>query len=247
MKRTNEMIKTCLLITAACVALAGPSFADTVSLTTDGTTPWTVSVPGEGISGATPYVVGYSHGGFSTALSVTSVGNSGGTFVGGGSVGSFDGFWALNFAFTLPSNATGILLDFNGLFADDRAVLELNGTRIGDTDLNGPVTGSMTLTDGGPNNSFNFADVTSGSISSGFNLGAANTLTIIVNNTGNGAFGAPSDVSGGDYTVAFLQGTLSYDTSNSPVPEPRPVFLLATALGVLALLNFKRRRAVQDR
>jgi hypothetical protein len=237
MQRIQEMIKTVLLTAPVCLALAGPAFATSISITTDGTTPWTVSVPGEGISGATPYVVGYSHGTFTQALGVTSSGNSGGTFVGGGSVGSFDGFWTLNYAFTLPSTATSVLLSFNSLFADDRAVLELNGTMIGNTDVtgNGVVSGQMTLTDGGPNNNFNFTEVTSGSISAGFNLGAANTLTIIVNNTGNGAFGAPADVSGGDYTVGFLEGTLSYNTGGSSVPEPGSAVLLATALGALAL------------
>ena len=243
MQRTKKMTKAAFLAAALCLAAEGHAFANVLSLTTDGTTPWTVSVPSDSISGATPYVIGYSHGAFSQALSVTSNGNSGGTFVDGGSVANFDGFWTLNYTFTLPSNASSVLLNFSGLFADDRAVLELNGTLIGNTDLNGMVSGQMTLTDGGPNNSFNFTEVTSGSISTGFNLGAANTLTIIVNNTGNEASGAPQNLSGGDYTVAFLQGSVSYNPGVSAVPEPGSAVLLATALGALALLA--RKRATQ--
>jgi|HubBroStandDraft_2_1064218.scaffolds.fasta_scaffold270521_1 hypothetical protein len=241
MQRTRGMINTALLIVGPCLALIGPVVADSFSLNTDGTTPWTVTVPGESISGATPYLVGYSQNSFTQALSVTSSGNSGGTFVGGGSVGDFDGFWTLNYTFALPSDATAVLLDFSGLYADDRAVLELNGTIIGNTDLNGAVTGQMTLTDGGPNNSFTFTDATSGSITTGFDLGGTNVLTIIVNNTGNGAFGSPTDVSGGDYTVGFLQGSLSYNPGSSPVPEPGSAALLGIAFGFLALLTFKRR------
>jgi hypothetical protein len=245
MRRTKEITGAAFLTAALCLVVEGPALATTLSLTTDGTTPWTVSVPGESISGATPYVIGYSHGAFSQALSVTSNGNSGGTFVDGGSVGSFDGFWTLNYTFTLPSTASGLALNFSGLFADDRAVLELNGTMIGNTDQNGMVTGQMTLTDGGPNNTFNFTDVTSGSITSGFNLGGANTLTIIVNNTGNGASGPPQDISGQDYTAGFLQGSLSYNTTGSTVPEPRSAVLLAIGLAALALLVSRRRPARQ--
>jgi hypothetical protein len=247
MQRTKEITGAAFLTAALCLAVEEPAFAATLSLTTDGTTPWTVSVPGESISGATPYLIGYSHGMFSQALSVTSNGSAGGTFVDGGSVGNFDGFWTLNYTFNLPSTASGIILNFSGLFADDRDVLELNGTMIGNTDLtgNGMVSGQMTFTDGGPNNTFNFTEVTSGSITTGFNLGAANTLTIIVNNTGNGAFGAPSDISGQDYTAGFLQGSLSYNSTSSTVPEPRSAVLLATALGALALLVSRRRPARQ--
>jgi hypothetical protein len=244
MPRTKKMTKAAFLAAALCLAVEAPAFANVLSLNTDGTTPWTVSVPSDSISGATPYVIGYSHGAFTQALSVTSNGNSGGTFVDGGLVANFDGFWTLNYTFTLPSNATSVLLNFSGLFADDRAVLELNGTMIGNTDLtgNGMVSGQMTLTDGGPNNSFNFTEVTSGSVSTGFNLGGANTLSIIVNNTGNGAFGAPSDIGGQDYTAAFLQGSLSYNPgSSSSVPEPRSAVLLATSLGALTLLMSRRR------
>jgi hypothetical protein len=248
MRRTKEITGAAFLTAALCLVVEGPASATTLSLNTDGTTPWTVNVPGEGISGATPYLVGYSQNSFSQALSLTSNGNSGGTFVSGGSVGSFDGFWTLNYMFTLPSTASGLALNFSGLFADDRAVLELNGTMIGNTDQtgNGMVSGQMTLTDGGPNNTFNFTEVTSGSITSGFNLGAANTLTIIVNNTGNGAFGPPQDISGQDYTVGFLQGSLSYNATNpSTVPEPRSAVLLAAGLGALALLASRRRPARQ--
>jgi hypothetical protein len=175
--------------------------------------------------------------------SVTSTGNSQGTFAGGGTVSGFDGFWALNLGFNLPSNANNVQLSFDNLFADDRAVLEVNGTIVGNYSIGG-TTGFMTFTDGGPNASFTFNGPTSGLIASGFNLGGTNTLALIVNNTGGGAFGSLKDVGPNDYTAAFVEGSLSYDLGGSAAPEPATAVLAAGGLlAIQAVLLRRRSRA----
>ncbi|MHA0110950.1 hypothetical protein ACXYUI_28000, partial [Klebsiella pneumoniae] len=88
----------------------------------------------------------------------------------------FNGFWTAAETFTLPSNAANVALTFSGLFADDRVVLELNGTAIGNATFNGgtkPVEGVMSFPGPGdmdrpspPSTPFDFTFTTSGTIKS---------------------------------------------------------------------------------
>jgi hypothetical protein len=122
-------------------------------------------------------------------------------------------------------------------------VLEVNGTIVGNYSIGG-TTGFMTFTDGGPNASFTFNGPTSGLIASGFNLGGTNTLALIVNNTGGGAFGSLKDVGPNDYTAAFVEGSLSYDLGGSAAPEPATAVLAAGGLlAIQAVLLRRRSRA----
>lgn len=228
----------------ACAALIPvvPAVSSTIDVSTDGAAPWTVSVPGEGIANATPYIL--VRGMSTDVLAVTSTSDSNGTFVAGGSSSSFDGFWTGNLHFSLPSNATNVALNFSSLFGDDRTVLELNGTVISSAAL-GAANGTMVFTDGGPNNSFNFAGSNpSGSAANGFNLGGTNTLTLIVNNTEGGAFGSPRAPTGFSETFVGLVGSVSYDLGSSTgptVPEPWSGALAAFGLaGLLALRKLRR-------
>src|SRR5437868_7119608 len=67
-------------------------------------------------------------------ISPTSNAFGSGSFLSGGSPGAFNGFWFADQTFLLPGNAFGVTLTFNSLYGNDRVVLELNGTIIGNAD-----------------------------------------------------------------------------------------------------------------
>ena len=92
------------------------------------------------------------------AISITSTGNQSGTFVTGGSLANFNGFWMASNQFSLPANATSTSLTFSGLNFDDRGVLELNGKVIGNTGLGatGTTTTEMAFPPGPPDVSYTF-------------------------------------------------------------------------------------------
>jgi len=224
----------------AVFALAPSAFADSIDISTS-TGLWTVT--GAGATNATAYVLG---GG---GISITSNGTNTGTFVSGGSLANFDGFWTASFSFFLPAGATSISGSFSGLTADDRVVLFLNGNIIGDGGLeipaSGSATGMMQLTDGGANQSFIFnSSDSSGSASgsAGFILGGENTLTAVINNTGGGIYGTTKTFGGtGDGTNFGVTGDLTFSAPASTVPEPSSVSML---FGGLVLLGGFRRKTL---
>jgi hypothetical protein len=201
----------------------------TIDFSTSNTSAWMVDVPSIGITNAT------ARSGYTTG-DITSFSGAG-----NGTSSGYDGFWVGLYTFTLPSNATGISLDFSGLNADDRAVLELNGTILGDAGGAAPGTGSMVFTDGGTNGAFTFAGASAemGTVTTGFNLGATNTLGIIVNNTQGGIFGSPT---GFGFTEAGVTGTVTYSTSTgvTSTPEPRSWFVVGAFF--VAMAAFTKRR-----
>jgi hypothetical protein len=171
-------------------------------------TNWTTS--GGGAVDVTPYQYG-------TDISVTSTAFSNGTFLLGGSLAQFDGFWTAKCAFFLPYGATKISLVYSNLTADDRAVLMLNGAAIGATGTqttSGGTQGYMVFTDGGPLESYYFSgpDATvSGSATSGFIVGDANVLQAIVNNTRDGVAGTTlRTLTTTDGTTFRVKGAVSY-------------------------------------
>jgi hypothetical protein len=101
---------------------------------------WLVS--GAGASNAVPLLTG-DH------LSITSNENETGTFIAGGSLANFDGFWEATETFFLPSDATDVSLSFAHFSSDDRALLELNGVVIGNSGNGAPGEGSFNFTNGG--------------------------------------------------------------------------------------------------
>jgi hypothetical protein len=211
-----------------------PARANSIDIST-GPANWTVSIPVEGVSNAAPFSGSTTDG---ANICISSSCNSAGTWAGGGSLAGFDGFWTAQLTFTIPSGATGVSLIYPNFNADDRAVLELNGT----TFASGPATGTgeMVLTDGGPNNPYTFLGNTSGTINSGFNIGGLNTIEVIINNTGNGIQGPPQNVSGGDFTYFSFTGAVSY-TAGTSTPEPGSMGLAAG--GLLYCLTRLRRRS----
>jgi hypothetical protein len=227
-------IKISLYIFCICLALRGYS-QTVVQFDTDTASEWTVS--GGGAQGVTPFVIeNYPEGNPSSYydfLSVTSTGDSTGTFLQGGSLADFSGFWVVDYTFTLPSTATNISLDYGDFFADDRAVLALNGQVVDSTGIISieGAPGSMVFTDGGDLQPYSFnGPFSSGTLDSGFNVGGSNTLEVIVNNTGTGTYGPDKDISPGDTTLLGLSGTISY----SEVPEPNSIVLLGFGILVCA-------------
>jgi hypothetical protein len=179
-------------------------------------------------------------------ITLTSDGHRDGTFLEGGSLADFNGFWYADNVFSIPANATDVSLTFSGLEGDDRVVLELNAVPIGDFFIHGgfsqpPITGGgvMSFPPGPPDIDYTFTGITSGTITGGFNMGGANDLRLIINNTNNDELTAPTKTfqTSGDATDATLTATVTYTV----VPEPAT----AAMFGVGALAALRRRRASQ--
>jgi hypothetical protein len=186
--------------------------AETITLDVGTGNPAIWTITGAGASNAPAYA----------SISVTSNGLRDGTFVSGGSLAEFDGFWYADTSFFLPANATEVSLNFSGLGGDDRGVLELNGQIVGNFFLGSSGAGVMSFSPGSYS-AFTFTNVRSGTVSSGFLLGQVNHLRIIVNNTNTFDVNAQTITfrDAGDGTAAGLTATVSYTVLAPPVPSVR--------------------------
>jgi hypothetical protein len=159
----------------------------------------------------------------------------------------WNGVWYANFAFTLPENAVNISLRIDSLWADDRAVVYLNGRAIADRIVD---TGSAIAGPGNINQGLNTDDyayrvfvnasqyvVNDQSV---FNTGGINTLKAIINNTGMGGVDerAYSFRSNGDRTSLRLNAEVTFDLAT---PEPAFGGVVALALGAI-LWRARRKR-----
>ena len=129
-------------------------------------------------------------------------------------------YYAVDATFVLPEGFSNAVLNTSLFAADDRAVLQLNGTNVSETGIFGPGSGSFYfLPDGSDNAAYNFrynnGTLTFDPITGPFVVGT-NTVHFIVNNTHNGIFGGPVP---GNHAALYFEGTVSFDTV-SPVPEP---------------------------
>ena len=143
----RSFISIAILLAAAGVTAR----ANSIDVST-GTANWTVSLPIESVSAVTPFGAG---GGDGSNLCLSNTCGAGGTWVTGGGVAGFDGFWTAQLTFTIPAGATGVTLTYPAFTVDDRAVLELNGVIFASGSSAG--MGEMELTDGGPNNPYTFS------------------------------------------------------------------------------------------
>jgi hypothetical protein len=227
----------------------GQAKAGTTNLGTAGNAAsWEIT--GGGAAGATAFQVDVTQAG---QIAPTSNGKSSGSFASGGSLANFNGFWYADETFKLPSNATNIKLSFSGLYGDDRIVLELNGTMIGNYALNGTNgAGNGVMSFLGPNDmhlpnppdvNYTFTDAVSGTATTGFVVDGVNDLRLIVNNTGQEPITDPTRTFKGtdDTTEAFLDATLTYQVKS--VPEPSSLLIGIVSASVAGYCGWRRRAA----
>ena len=163
-----------------------------------------------------------------------------GNYVTGASFAQFNGFWYVENSFELPANATNVSFDFNGLWGNDRVVMSLNGTQIGNATFGGGTgSGLMRFEESGSDLPFTFTETTSGTITSGFVIGGTNTLRLTVNNTGVNlaAPTIPSAFPEDSTTVYLASGTVAY----TAIPEPSCAIALLASTFVFAA---RRRRSI---
>ena len=235
-----------LLLSATILTITGllpvATTANTINFDTSTAPDWQVT--GGGAVNATPYVVNVNNDIYvGNVISVTSDATYTGTFVQGGSLANFDGFWTATFSFSLPSSAANVQLGFANFVADDRGVLMLNGNVISSSGLpvGGSYAGTMIFTDGGAAVPYTFnspSGQVSGVVNSGFNIGGINTLTAIMNNTDNGVLGPLVNVGPFDGTGLGLTGSISYTT----VPEPSLAALALMGLGCTPVFRARQIR-----
>ncbi|MCC6585738.1 MAG: hypothetical protein IT168_03390 [Bryobacterales bacterium] len=185
---------------------------------------WTFT--GAGATNATPFIVG------ANGISFTDNTQRTGTLAPGASLAAFDGFWTANFSFFIPADATGLFGSFSGLFADDRVVLLLNNVPIGAGGIRIPPGGSldgfMRLTASGADEPWTFDSADSAGSGNGagiFIVGGMNTLTAVINNSGDGVTGPTRTfLSDGDGTGFRVTGQVTF------TPEPATWTLLGAGL-----------------
>jgi hypothetical protein len=137
------------------------------------------------------------------------------------------GVWNSRFVVAIPAGATNIQFTLNSFFPDDKGVVQLNGTTIGDAVIfgsNGAAAGPGTFDFGlgGGNNPYVYAGFVPGSATSLPNGTTTFTLVAYINDTG------VADPSSVPLATAFisgfsLTGTLSYVLPLVAGPAPTAV------------------------
>jgi hypothetical protein len=221
------------------VVLAVAASAATIDISTSAANASNWLITGAGATNAAAVVDSNLTGG----ISITTTGNQTGTFITGGSLANFNGFWEAVLSFSIPAGATNISANFSGLTADDRTVLELGPTALGNESISGAGAGVMYFTSG-TSSAYNFTQVTSGDFSSSLAAGGNYTLELLVNNTGTGVNGDPERTfqTASDATAVTLSGSITY-TAATGVPEPTSLSYLLIGAIPLALGFARRRRA----
>ena len=156
--------------------------------------------------------------------------------------GNFAGsYFTVDATFVLPVGFSNAVLNTSLFAADDRAVLQLNGTNVSETGIFGPGLGSFYfLPDGSDNAAYNFRydndTNTFDPITGPFVVGT-NTLHFIVNNTLTGIFGGPVP---GNHAAVFFEGTVSFDTV-SAVPEPSTWAMMLLGFAAVGYVAYRRK------
>lgn len=241
MKSGKMVVRLAAGLWAASAMIPSAFGGISIDVSTDSSAGWTVT--GGGATNATPDILN------GTDLSLTSTGDVAGTPIAGFNSTTFTGFWTANLSFNVPAGATDVTFDYTNLSADDRAVLFLNGNQIASVGTNAPGSGSMVLTDGGPSTPVTFAGNTSGTITTGLNVGGVNTLSAIINNTTGGIAGDDVPLAATNASDFGLSGTVTYTPAASTgigaaaVPVPPAVWTgLTTLLGLTTFSLVRRRR-----
>jgi len=226
-----------LAVFAVAIGMASTSPGALINFDTSLTSTWTVT--GAGSVNAPAFHLALPE------VSITSNSLRTGTFGPGGSLAQFTGAWYSDFLFTLPADATNVSLNFTNLVGDDRVVLQLNGTSIGDWFLNGNIVnpslagpGAMRFSGQTSDTPYTFTGQTSGTVTSGFAAGV-NDLRLVVNNTGVANLNATT-VTFQNSSDAANAGVLGNIVYSEPTPEPAGVALIA--LSSIAILRRGQRQ-----
>lgn len=224
-------------VLAVLIGTASTSLGALINFDTSLNSPWTVT--GAGSVNAPAFHLALPE------VSITSNSLETGTFGPGGSLAQFQGAWYADFLFTLPADATNVSLSFTNLVGDDRVVLQLNGTNIGDWFLNGNIVnpplsgpGVMRFSGQTSDTSYTFTGHTSGTVTSGFVAGV-NDLRLVVNNTGVANLNAAT-VTFQNSSDAANAGVLGNVVYSEPTPEPAGFALIA--FSSVVILRRRRRR-----
>jgi hypothetical protein len=130
------------------------------------------------------------------------------------------GIWNSRFVATIPAGATNIAFTLDTFLPDDKGVVQLNGTTIGDGVIffgNGTAAGPGTFDFGlgGGNQAYTYVGFTPGATTAIPNGTTNFTLVVYMNDTGVSDPSSPplavTSISG-----FSLSGTLSYDTAVAP-------------------------------
>lgn len=176
-----------------------------------------------------------------TAAWLRSDGGSGAEMVNGGPA-----VWNSRFVTTIPAGATGISFTLDTFGTDDKGVVRLNGTTIGDAVIflsNGAAAGAGTFDFGlgGGNQAYTYVGFTPGAATSLPDGTTSFTLVVYMNDTNSGDPSAPPLPS--TYISSFaLSGTLRYSLPQAPVPtlSEWATILLGAILVVFALVRLRR-------
>ena len=145
-------------------------------------------------------------------------------------------YWTESLTFELPLGAGAPTLNISFASADDRMVVQLNGSDIISTGIYGYAgNGTFRYTADGPNDPHFFLDngAQNFNISCCFGVGT-NTLTFILNDTGTGILGDLTNGPDGPAgpTGYSFAGTITYVVAN-PVPEPAAWALMMLGFGLV--------------
>jgi hypothetical protein len=150
-------------------------------------------------------------------------------------------YYTVDATFVLPVGFSNAVLNTSLFAADDRAVLQLNGTSVSETGIFGPGSGSFYfLPDGSDNAAYNFrygnGTLTFDLVTGPFVVGT-NTLHFIVNNTNTGITGGPTP---NNHAALYFEGTVSFDAV-APVPEPSTWAMMLLGFAGVGFMAYRRK------
>jgi hypothetical protein len=146
--------------------------------------------------------------------------------------------------FTLPVGFSNAVLTITNFYADDRGVVQLNGTIVDNAGIFGPGNGSLTLAPGGSNDPFTYTRGNGARnvvISTGFVAGL-NSFRTLVNDTNNGIFGAPLP-GGVNLSGTGIEASITFDVGPA-VPEPATWAMMLGGFGLLGAAARRRKMNV---
>ena len=147
----------------------------------------------------------------------------------------------------LPSGFTDAMIQIDSVFANDAAVLQVNGVNIvgwgifGPSPGSAPIVGGFAFSESGPFVPFSY-ELGHGYSPVAVNLSYAapfvagnNTIKLFHNDNGSGIYGSAFSLDSGQ---VLLSANVTY---TAPIPEPGAVWMLLAGLGVITLV---RRRSL---